>query len=500
RVTVTVEAEGAIFQASGTTIEFEGFLRAYVEGSDNPSDELAQQEVLLPEMKEQQQLQCLALDAKSHTTQPPARFTEASLTRTLEERGIGRPSTYASIIDTIQQRDYVFKRGNALVPSWTAFSVIRLLEDHLGSLVDYDFTAQMEDYLDEISRDEKGFLEYLQNFYFGEHTGLKPLLESKAQEIDPRISNRFSLGQPEEGEFREEVFVRVGKYGPFVEQGERKASILEDVPPDEITLEKALELLEASAKGDEPLGLCPQTGKPVFVKSGRYGPYIQLGEADDEEKKNAGLLKGMSVEELTLETALQLLSLPRDLGPHPESKEMVIAANGPYGPYVKCGSETRSLTAEQSPLDVSLEQALQLLAQPKTSGRGRGAKKEPLKSFDVSPVTGNPVQLLDGRFGPYVTDGETNASLPREAKPEELTFENALDLLAVRAASGGGKKKKKAKKKAGAKTGAKKTATKKAATKKTATKKAATAKKATAKKKAAPKKAVAKKATTKKES
>jgi DNA topoisomerase-1 len=480
RATVTVEAEGAVFQASGTTIEFEGFLRAYVEGSDNPAEDLSQQEVLLPDMSENQQLDCRALDAKSHTTQPPARYTEASLTRTLEERGIGRPSTYASIIDTIQQRDYVFKKGNALVPSWIAFSVIRLLEDHFGALVDYDFTAQMEDYLDAISRDEKGFVEYLKQFYLGDVTGLKPLLKSKVEEIDPRASSRFTLGFPEQGEHREEVFVRVGRYGPFIEQGERKASIPEEVPPDEINLDKAMLLLADSAKGEEPLGYCPDSGKPVFLKSGRFGPYIQLGHPDDEEKpKNAGLLKGMAVEDVTLELALKLLSLPRELGEHPEMQDKIIAANGPYGPYVKCGKETRSLTAEMSPLNVTMEQALELLSKPKVGGRGRG-KKEPLKVFEVSPVTGNPVELLDGSYGPYVTDGETNASLPREAKVEELTFEGALDLLAVRAAAGGSKKKKKK--------GTKKTAsTAPAATKGTAKKKAAT-KKAPAKKKAAKKK------------
>ena len=485
RVTVTVEAEGAVFQASGTSIEFEGFLRAYVEGSDNPAEDLAQQEVLLPELRQEQVLQCHDLQAKSHTTQPPPRYTEASLTRTLEERGIGRPSTYASIIDTIQQRDYVFKKGNALVPSWIAFSVIRLLEEHFGALVDYDFTAQMEDYLDEISRDEKGFVDYLKQFYLGNETGLRPLLKSKTEEIDPRESSRFSLGIPDQGAERQEVFVRVGRYGPFIEQGERKASIPEEIPPDEITLEKALVLLEDSAKGDEPLGYCPETGKPVFIKTGRFGPYVQLGHPDEEGKpKNAGLLRGMAIEDVNLDVALQLLSLPRQLGEHPESSEPVIAANGPYGPYVKCGKETRSLVGDLSPLDVSLAQALELLAQPKASGRGRG-KKEPLKTFEASPVTGNPVQLLDGSYGPYVTDGETNASLPRDASPDQLTFEAALDLLAARAAAGGSKKKKKA--------GKKKAATKSAGSEtKTKTAKAAGSK-ATAKKKAGATKKSAKK-------
>lgn len=481
RVTVTIEADGAVFQASGTTIKFEGFLRAYVEGSDDPEAELAQQETLLPAMKQDDSLALKGLDAKSHTTQPPARFTEASLTRTLEERGIGRPSTYASIIDTIQQREYVFKKGNALVPSWTAFAVIRLLEDHLGSLVDYDFTAQMEDYLDAISRNERGSSDYLQEFYFGKDKGLKPLLASKVQEIDPRETNRFRLSAPDEGE-QQEVFVRVGRYGPFVEQGERKASLPDQMPPDEVTLEMAKELLDGAAKGEEPLGYDPVSGKPVFVKNGRFGPYVQLGVAAEGEKpKNASLMKGMEMGQVDLDTALKLLTLPRELGQHPESKEPVMACDGRYGPYVKCAAETRSLPAGLWPIDVTFEQALELLAQPKSNSRGRGsaAKKAPIKVFEASPVTNQPIQLLDGRYGPYVSDGETNASLPKDSKPEELTFTQALDLLATRAAEGGGKKKAR---------GAKRTAAPKAATQKAATKKALTRKAASPKKKAPAKK------------
>jgi DNA topoisomerase I len=442
RVTVTISGGEAIFQASGTTIEFEGFLRAYVEGTDNPVEALAEKEVLLPEMAQDQLLRCLQLDAKSHTTQPPARYTEASLTRTLEERGIGRPSTYASIIDTIQNRDYVFKKGTALVPTWTAFTVIRMLEDHLGSLVDYDFTAQMEEYLDEISRNEKDYLEYLRRFYFGngQGVGLKPLLASKLDEIDPKKTSRYSLGTPEQGEHRDEVFVRDGRFGPFIEQGERKAGLPQGMAPDEITLEAALELLENAAQGDQPLGQCPHTEKNIYLKTGRFGPYVQLGEPDDPEKRNAGFLKGMNVEDVNLDTAVKLLSLPRDLGEHQEMKEPVIAANGKFGPYIKCGKETRSIPADLSPLDITFQEALDLLAQPKTRGR-TAAKKEPLKTFQPSPVTGKDVQVLDGRYGPYVTDGTTNASLPKDSAPEELTFEQALDLLAARAAAGGTKRK-----------------------------------------------------------
>lgn len=482
RVTVTIEADGAIFQASGTTIKFEGFLRAYVEGSDDPEAELAQQEVLLPAMKEGDKLDLKQLDAKSHTTQPPARYTEASLTRTLEERGIGRPSTYASIIDTIQNREYVFKKGNALVPSWTAFAVIRLLEEHLGSFVDYDFTAQMEDYLDAISRNEHGFIEYLKNFYFAPEKGLKPLLETKVKEIDPRETSRFRLTSPETLQ-ADEVAVRVGRYGPFVEHGERKASLPNEMAPDEITLEKAMELLEGAAKSEEPLGHEPETGKPIYIKNGRFGPYIQLGDNDDEEKRNASIIKTINPAEVTLDIALKLLSLPRTLGAHPESEEPVIARDGRFGPYVQCGSETRSL-AGVSPLEVTFEQALELLAQPKTNARGRAAaKREPIKTFENSPVTGNPIQLLDGRYGPYVSDGETNASLPKESDPAELTFTQAVDLLAARAAAGGSKKKtaRRGAKKAATDKPAKKAASKKASTKKAATKKAP--KKAAAKKK-----------------
>lgn len=472
RVIATIEADGAVFQATGTTIQFEGFLRAYVEGTDNPEEALAHQDVLLPQMSEGQVVECRELVAKSHTTQPPARYTEASLTRTLEERGIGRPSTYASIIDTIQNRDYVFKKGSALVPTWTAFTVIRMLEEHLGTLVDYDFTAQMEEYLDEISRNEKDYLEYLRKFYFGNGggLGLKPLLDSKKSEIDPRNISRYSLGTPDEGQNPEEVFVRDGRFGPYIEQGDRKASLPQGIAPDELSLQSALEMLDNAAQGEQPMGLCPDTGKPIFLKVGRFGPYVQLGDADDENKRNASLLRGMNVEEVDLNVALKLLSLPRDLGEHPEMKEPIIAMNGKFGPYVKCGSETRSLPADLSPLDVNFSQAVELLAQPKTRGRG-AAKKEPLKTFDLSPVTGKAIQVLDGRFGTYVTDGETNATLPRDSSAEELTFQAALDLLAVRAAAGGSKRKTAKKAKAASKESTKtKKTTKKAAPKK-ATKK-----------------------------
>ena len=485
RITVTIEGGGATFTASGTSIEFEGFLRAYVEGSDDPEAELADKETLLPAVKTNDPLASDRIDPKGHTTQPPARYSEASLTRALEEKGIGRPSTYASIIDTIQARNYVYKKGNALVPSWTAFLVIRVMEEHFKELVDYEFTAQMEDFLDSISRKEADSSDYLRDFYFGSNgaeggkVGLKPRLEGAS--IKPLEMARFSLGVPESGESREEVFVRVGKYGPSVEQGERRVSVPEELPPDEMTLDLALELLASGERQNEPVGHHPETGQPIFVKVGRFGPYIQLGDNDDPEKKNRSLLKGMVPEELTVEVACKLLSLPRDLGKHPESGEPIEANDGRYGPYIKCGTDTRSLPAGLSPLDVSFEQAIELLKQPKQ--RGRAAPKEPIKVFDASPITEQPVKLLEGRFGPYVTDGVTNASLPRSADPNELSFEAALELLAERAAKGPTKKKATKKKAATKKTATTKAVKKKAATKKKAAKKTTKAAKGVAKKK-----------------
>ena len=469
RITIALEGDGAVFQVSGKTIDFAGFLRAYVEGSDDPQAELADKETILPTVVEDQKVDCRQLDGKSHTTQPPARFSEAALTRELEKMGIGRPSTYAAIIDTILAREYVFKKGRALVPTWVAFSVVRLLEDHLPNLIDYQFTAQMEDFLDSISRHEAGHLEYLHNFFFGDETpGLKIRVAEKIKEVDARDVSRFPLGTPETGENREQIVLRVGKFGPFLEQGERRASVPDGMAPDELTLAKALELLDAGQHDDEPLGNCPETNRPVYLKQGRFGPYIQLGASDDDEKpKNASLLKGMEPEDVDLETALKLLTLPRTVGEHPESKEPIIAHNGRYGPYVKCASETRSLPADISPLDVSLQQAVELLAQPKTQGRGRAAPKEPIKTFAESPVTGEVVKLLDGRYGPYVADGATNASLPKGASVEELTFEAALELLADRASKAPTKrkaKKKSAKKKAATAKGSKKKAAKKKST------------------------------------
>lgn len=489
RMTVTIEAgqeNKAIFQATGSVIDFPGFLRAYVEGSDDPEAELADKDTLLPAVSEREVVACRELTAKDHTTQPPARFTEASLTKALEERGIGRPSTYASIIETILSRQYVFKRGNALVPSWMAFSVAKLMSEHLSRLVDYEFTAQMEDDLDAISRGEADGTDYLSKFYFGNGTpGLKQQLDHKTEEIDARDTSRFLIGTPANQPDAEPVHVRVGRYGPFLEHGDRRASIPEDLPPDELTLERALEMLEKSQVAEEPLGHCPDTGRPVFIKVGRFGPYVQMAPlTDDDSPKNASLLKGMDPGQITLEDALRLLALPRTVGPHPESQLPIIAQNGRFGPYIKCGDETRSLPAGVSPLEVTLQESVHLLAQPR-KGRGQAAKKEPLKVFPASPVTGQPIELLDGRYGPYLSDGVTNASLPKGAEVESVTVEFALQILAERAAkgpaSGGRGRRAPAKKgakgsKVAKKTPARKTVVKKGATKKAAAKKSVAAK------------------------
>lgn len=479
RVTVQVAGGDAVFQATGKTIEFPGYLRAYVEGSDDPSAELADQEKILPAVRAGEGVDCHNLTSKDHTTQPPARFSEAALTRELERLGIGRPSTYAAIIETVQRRNYVYKKGNALVPRWQAFSMVRLLEENFPKLVDYQFTAEMEDLLDSISREELSSTKYLGDFYFGTaNDGLKQQLVDNMSVSSADVCT-FPLGTPpptDEQPHPAPISVRVYSEATLVQQGEdRKASVPDDLPPDELTLEKAVELLSAAAVGDTPLGTCPATGREVYVKSGRFGPYVQLAVSDPEGKEkpvNASLLKGMEPADVTLDMALTLLSLPRNLGVYEPLGEPVLAHNGRFGPYVKCGAETRSIPAGLNLLTITLAEAGELLQKPRFGGR---AAKEPLKVLAESPVTGQPIRLLEGRYGPYLTDGDTNASLPKTMAPETVTDEIAQKLLAERAAAGGGKKPKTnrgAKKKAASgKKASGKTATKKAAGKKATKKK-----------------------------
>ena len=436
RLTVHVDMGPARFLSIGKTIDIPGYLRAYVEGSDDPEAELADKEIVLPPLSVGEELICQQLEPKGHTTQPPPRYTEATLIRTLEDMGIGRPSTYATIIDTILARQYVTKRGNALVPTWLGFAVTQLLERHFPELVDYQFTAQMEEELDAISRGEADPVEYLSRFYFGNETpGLKQLLETKIGEIRPSEVNRLLLGKPEgDGPEGQPIYVRLGRFGPYLEQGDRRAEIPPSLAPDELTVEKALELLRKAEEQDRPIGYCPATGRPVFVKSGRFGPYVQLGDGSDgQEVRQVSLPGGTKREDVTLELALKYLQLPRELGKHPENGESVTVHVGRYGPYVQCGSETRSLPPELSPMEITFEQALELLAQPKDRRR-RTRSTEPLKVFTLGENGERVIRVMDGRYGPYVTDGTVNATIPKDLSVEEITAEQAEELLRQRAA------------------------------------------------------------------
>jgi DNA topoisomerase-1 len=471
------------FTASGRTITFPGFLKAYVESrdeapaagdDDNGSDDAERR---LPRLERGQQLDTRELDAKGHTTSPPARYTEPSLVARLEELGIGRPSTYASIMQTIQDRGYVWKKGNSLVPSFIAFAVVNLLEQHFAQLVDYDFTASLEEELDEIAGGSLQRVDWLTEFYFGgqgrhsggiaESGGLKQIVGQRLEEIDARGVNSIPLrattpdGKP--------VVARVGRYGPYLQAGGddgARVSIPEDLAPDELTTEKVLELLEAPS-GDRELGTDPESGHPVVVKAGRYGPYVTtvVPEGSKDAPRTASLFASMTPETLTLDEALKLLTLPRTVGAAPDGEE-IQALNGRYGPYIKKGTDSRSLESEEKLFTVTLDEALAIFAQPKQ--RGRRAAAAPLKELGPDPVTQGQVTVREGRFGPYVTDGETNASLRKGDDVETITIDRAAELLADRRARGPVTKKKATKKAAAKKTTAKKTPAKKAAAKKTA--------------------------------
>ncbi|WP_405556438.1 type I DNA topoisomerase [Streptomyces canus] len=492
------------FSASGKTITFHGFLKAYVEGADDPNAELDDRERRLPQVAEGDALSAEEITVDGHATKPPARYTEASLVKELEEREIGRPSTYASIIGTILDRGYVFKKGTALVPSFLSFAVVNLLEKHFGRLVDYDFTARMEDDLDRIAAGQAQSVPWLRRFYFGEGAaaggaadagngdgdhlgGLKELVTDLGA-IDAREVSSFPVGN--------DIVLRVGRYGPYIERGEKdsenhqRADVPEDLAPDELSVELAEELL-AKPSGDFELGADPVTGHQIIARDGRYGPYVTevLPEGTPKTGKNAvkprtaSLFKSMSLDTVTLADALKLMSLPRVVGADAEGQE-ITAQNGRYGPYLKKGTDSRSLQTEDQLFTITLEEALAIYAQPKQ--RGRAAAKPPLKELGTDPVSEKPVVVKDGRFGPYVTDGETNATLRSGDSVEEITPERGFELLAEKRAKAPVKKTAK-------KAPAKKAPAKKATAAKTAAKKTTTAAKKTTAKKTTAKKATASK-------
>ncbi len=475
----TADGTDAEFAASGKVITFPGFLRAYVEGSDDPDAELESAERRLPRVAVGDGLAVTSLDPQGHTTSPPARYTEASLVKQLEELGIGRPSTYASIISTIQDRGYVWKKGSALVPTWTAFAVIGLLEQHFGRLVDYSFTASMEDDLDVIAGGQGNSTDWLTRFYFGaedgkegglaKQGGLKTLTTDRLDEIDAREVNSIVIGRTDDGE---EAVVRVGKYGAYVQVGDKRASLPDNLAPDELTPTLALELADAPSN-DRVLGTDPVTGHDVIAKTGRYGPYISLvlPEGSPDKPPSASLFATMDIASITFDDALRLLTLPRTLGEAPDG-EPITAQNGRYGPYIsKGGKDSRSLADEEQLFTVTLDDALALLAQPKT--RGRAAAKPPLKTLGEDSATGAAMVVKEGRFGPYVTDGETNASLRKGDDPASLTDERASELLADRRARGPVTKKAPARRASAKKAPAKKTGAKRAPAKTAPAKKAA---------------------------
>ncbi|PRB10157.1 DNA topoisomerase I [Microbacterium sp. MYb72] len=518
-VTIAVDAAGqkAEFTASGTVYTFKGFLEAYEEGRDEKrSDSDAADDQSLPAVAVGDELRMTDAEAKGHRTTPKPRYTEASLVKALEEHGIGRPSTFASIIGTVIDRGYATKRGQALVPTWLAFSVVRLLEEHFADLIDYDFTAALEDDLDAIARGEQKRVEWLKSFYFGTESqvGLRQVVDNLG-EIDARALNSTRI--------TDTATLRFGKYGPYLEVANPEApdekprivNVPEDLAPDELTAAKAQELIEAPVAGDRVLGENPENGKIIVVKDGRFGPYVQendpvsddagvdasTGEVVEAPKPTRGksakkdtapkprtgsLFRSMSVDTIDLDTALQLLSLPRVVGVDPESGDEITAQNGRYGPYLKKGADSRSLESESQIFDVTLDQALAIYAQPKYGAGARRASSA-LAEFDADPVSGKPIRIRDGRFGAYVTDGETNVTIPRGQKTEDITFEIAVQMLADKRAKGPAPRRGAAAKKAPAK----KAPAKKAPAKKAAAKKAPTDAEKAAARSAAAKKAAA---------
>lgn len=478
QITVQLQVEDAGFRSSGKRIDFPGYLRAYVEGSDDPDAALEDQEVILPPLKVGDRPNCTNLEAIGHETQPPARYTEASLVKTLESEGIGRPSTYASIIGTIIDRGYAQLVNNALVPTFTAFAVTDLLEKYFPDLVDTSFTSRMEQTLDDIATGEAEWLPYLREFYSGD-TGLETLVKERENQIDPNQARTVELENLN-------AKVRIGKFGPYIEaengNGVVTASIPKDLTPSDLDPEQVEVLLRQKTEGPDQLGRHPETGEPIYVLIGTYGPYVQLGEASDDnpKPKRASLPKGMKPEDLTLDIAVGLLSLPRTLGVHPTTGGKIQASLGRFGPYVvhdqgKEGKDYRSLKAGDDVLTISLERALELLAEPKKGRTSSGSKsKQALRELGSHPDSGEPVNIYDGPYGPYIKHGKTNVGLPEGQSVEDITLSTALELLGTKASSAKSTRKSSKSASSNGKSAAKSSTT--AAKKKTATSRSSSAK------------------------
>jgi len=448
-ITVDLDVEDAGFRSTGKRIDFPGYLRAYVEGSDDPDAALEDQEVVLPALAVGDHPECKNLEAIGHETQPPGRYTEASLVKTLESEGIGRPSTYASIIGTIIDRGYAQMQKKTLIPTFTAFAVTSLLEKHFPDLVDTSFTAKMEQTLDEISTGEAQWLPYLEKFYRGDN-GLETQVREREDQIDPNEARSIELENLD-------VKVRIGKFGPYIEaengDGSVTASIPQDLTPSELDAEQVEVILKQKIQGPEKLGLHPETGEPIYLLIGSYGPYVQLGEVSEENKKpkRMSLPKGVNMEDVTLDMALGLLSLPRTLGVHPATGGKVQAGLGRFGPYVvhnqgKEGKDYRSLKKGDDVLTISMDRALEILSEPKKSkGGSRSKSKTPLKELGEHPEDKEPVNIYEGPYGTYIKHGKTNAGLPDDQSVEDITLEKALELLAAKKSSSRSKKSKSSK-------------------------------------------------------
>ncbi len=426
---VTIQCQKSIFEARGKVIAFPGYMRVYVEGNDNPNQALLDQETILPNVTQHEELSCSTLSVLDHATKPPARFTEATIVKELEAQGIGRPSTYAAIIDTIQRREYVKNKKGTLIPTYLAVAVTQLLENHFSSLVNAGFTARMEDNLDAIARGEEAIIPLLKSFYFGDETfiGLEPMLNTK---ID--IGKACSIPM---GEFEDlPIETRIGNYGPFISWNNERKSVPADLAMGDVTLEKALEILKTGGEPDAPIGNDPESGEPVLIKHGPYGQYVQLGES----KTRKGIPKSKDIEDVTLEYALQLLALPREIGVHPESGDMILADYGRYGQYLKMGKTNAKLPPTHDPISISLEDAINVFA---TQNRG----PVELKSLGEHPESGEKLVIKDGRYGPYVTDGKVNSSLPKDSDPEKFTLDEAVELINKKRAAGPKKRKRRKK-------------------------------------------------------